>query len=183
MNHSSHRVSSQAESRSQKFALELESLTAEVTSAEEAVSTAEKALSEETNQESDLQMKVGEIQILYEEAKSELDKLNDLATNCSAELVGLKAEKTDLAKQAEAIKLETKKVSLAIVNLKKERSASEKLVSAMLKQHPWIETEKAAFGVRGGDYDFDANNPSKAYRRLKQLQSEQESLVRFKSFF
>jgi structural maintenance of chromosome 2 len=155
----------------------LECLETDVATAEDAVSTAEKVLLDETNHESDLQMKVGEAQRLYEEAKQELDELSDRVTSCSTELAGLKNEHSSLAKEAESIKLETKKLSLAAANLKKERSASEKLVASMLKQHPWIETEKNSFGVLGGDYDFEANNPSKASKRLKQLQSEQESLV------
>lgn len=157
--------------------MELECLESDVVAAVDAVSTAEKVLLDETNQESDLQMKVGEAQRLYEEAKEELDELNERVTSCSTELAVLKNEYSSLAKEAESIKLETKKLSLAIANLKKERSASEKIVASILKQHPWIETEKASFGIRGGDYDFEANNASMAFKRLKQLQSEQESLV------
>lgn len=155
----------------------MEDLKAEIATAEEAVSAAEKVLTEATSEESEIQMKVGDIQALYEEAKGELDKMNERRTHCSAELVGLKNEKADLVKEVETIKLETKKLSLTIARIKKERSAAEKVVTSLMKQHAWIETEKAAFGVRGGDYDFEANNPAEASRHLKELKSEQESLV------
>jgi hypothetical protein len=34
-----------------------------------------------------------------------------------------------------------------------------------------------AFGVRGGDYDFDASDPKEVAQHLKILKSEQDSLV------
>lgn len=123
-------------------------------------------------------MKVGEIQVLYEEAKGDLEKTNERMTRCSAELVGLKNQKADLTKELENVRLEVKKLSLTIARMKKERFAAEKAVTTLLKQHPWIETEKSALGIRGGDYDFEDNKPAEASKLLKELKSEQESLVR-----
>ena len=130
------------------------------------------------SEESDMQMKVGQIQVLYEEAKGDLETTNERMTLCSAELVGLKNQKADLSKELENVRLEVKKLSLTIARMKKERSAAEKAVTSLLKQHPWIETEKSAFGIRGGDYDFDDNKPAEASKLLKELKCEQDSLVR-----
>ena len=154
-------------------------LSNDLKSAMEADVVAANALSEETMQEKEIQAKVETLQSLYEEAKQDLDSMNDLMANRSTELAGLKSRKSSLAKEEDTIRLESKKRSLALLNLKKERSASENLVTSMLKRHPWIETEKAAFGMRGGDYDFEANNPSKAQKRLKDLRADQDALVRF----
>lgn len=154
-------------------------LSNDLNAAMEAEVVAAKALSEETMREKEFQVKVEELQSLYEEAKQDLDRMNDLMANRSTEIAGLKSRKSSLAKDEDSIRLESKKLSLALLNLKKERSASENIVTSLLKRHPWIETEKAAFGMRGGDYDFEANNPSKAQKRLKDLRADQEALVRY----
>lgn len=171
-------MTSQAKSRSQTLSLELESLQAEVVSAQEAVTAAEKALSDASNEEEEVQMKLGEIRAVYEQAKRELDSLEERMTHCSAELLGLKNQKAALVKAAEASKLEVKKLSITISRIRKERATAEKVVSSLVKNHPWIESEKSAFGVRGGDYDFEATDPSEAARQLKELKAEQELLVR-----
>ena len=46
-----------------------------------------------------------------------------------------------------------------------------------MSKHAWIETEKDAFGIAGGDYDFEETNPEGMSKHLKDLQAEQSSLV------
>jgi structural maintenance of chromosome 2 len=171
------KMAREAESRAQTLAMEVESLKAEVSSAEEAVVAAEKALDDATGEEAESQMRVGEIQAQYEEARLELDTLEKKVDSFSAEIVGLKREKTDLVKAAEAAKLAAKKLSVQIASIAKEWASAEKVVSVMLKKHPWIESEMSAFGVVGGDYDFEATDPTEATEQLKELKAEQESLV------
>jgi hypothetical protein len=48
----------------------------------------------------------------------------------------------------------------------------------MLRNYSWIESEMSAFGVRGGEYDFEATDPNEVSQLLKELKSEQDSLVR-----
>jgi len=167
----------QAESNSQTLSLELESLKQEVVSAEESVVAAEKVVAGASDVESEIQMKLGEVRALYEEAKRDLDSLEERMNHCSAELVGLKNERASLVKAAEGAKLEAKKLSVTISRIRKERASAEKVVVSLLKKYPWIESEKNAFGIRGGDYDFEANNTSEASKQLKELKAEQESLV------
>ena len=169
----------EAESRSQTLVLELESLKAELAAAEEALSVAERALEEAFDQEAQTQMEVGETQAVYEEARSKLDVVEKDMASCSSEVVALKRQKDDLVKEAEAAMLEAKKLSVNISRVKKERVGAEKAVAAMLKKFTWIESEKSAFGVAGGDYDFEATNPNAAESQLKELKGEQDSLVRF----
>merc|ERR1719251_834783 len=47
-----------------------------------------------------------------------------------------------------------------------------------MNKYTWIETEKEAFGVPGGDYDFEETDPEKMSRHLKGLQAEQTSLAK-----
>jgi len=168
--------SKQAESQSQTLSMELESLEAELTAAEEAVRVAQKAVEEANGEEADLQIQVARIRASYEEAKTNRDEIEKEMTNCSAELVRLNRERHDLAKAVEEATLEAKKLSVTLSRLQKEQELAIKVVASMTKKHPWIETEKEAFGVTGGDYDFGEHNPDDATRELKRLQNETESL-------
>ena len=71
---------------------------------------------------------------------------------------------------------------MSISRIRKERQHAEKVVVSLLKNHPWIESEKSAFGVEGGDYDFKATNADAMSRQLNTLKGEQESLVRNSRF-
>jgi len=46
----------------------------------------------------------------------------------------------------------------------------------MLQKYSWIALEKKLFGTPNSDYDFESNNPTQAGKRLKSLQSRQETL-------
>jgi structural maintenance of chromosome 2 len=157
--------------------LELDSLKAEVLAAEEAALVAKAALDEATEEEEKIQMKVGQVRSLYEDAKAELDALDDQIEKFSSKVVELKMDRSDLVKSASAATLEAKKLAVSISKIHKERAGAERLVNTMLKKYAWIESEKSAFGVRGGDYDFEATDPNEVGKQLKELKGEQDSLV------
>jgi structural maintenance of chromosome 2 len=167
----------QAESRLQTLSLELESLKADVVAAEEVLATAESGLREANEEESTKQIKVGEVKALFDEARSALGGFENQLARFSSELSEIKRQKASLAKQAEACILESKKLSVAISRIQKERQSAEKLVGSLLKNNAWIESEKSAFGVVGGDYDFEATDPYEMSQQVKALKAEQDSLV------
>jgi len=51
-------------------------------------------------------------------------------------------------------------VQLTIDRIRKDRDSAEKLMSSMRKKYQWIESEMNAFGLAGGDYDFEATDPA-----------------------
>jgi structural maintenance of chromosome 2 len=163
--------------------LELESLKAELVAAKEALTVAERALDDAMSDESQTQMNVGHTQAVYEETRANLDGLEKLVTSCTSEVVELKRGKQDLAKEAEKATLEAKRLSVKIAHVQKDRAGAEHAVAALFKKFAWIESEKSAFGVPGGDYDFEATDPTEAGRHLKALKGEQDSLVCFFSVF
>ena len=167
----------EASSRAQTLSLELECLQNELVAAKEAVSLSERALRNASNDESESQMEVGETSASYEEIREELDVLEQKMSDCTAGLSDLKRTKSELVKTAEAARLESKKLSVNVNRIRKDRASAEKAVASMLKTYSWIESEMSAFGVRGGDYDFDASDPNEVAQHLKALKSEQDSLV------
>lgn len=164
--------------------MEVESLKADVSSAQEGIKAAEAALKEACDEEDSRQIKVGEVKALYDEAKAALDDFENKLSQYSTELSSVKKHKTSLIKKAEACALEVKKLGIAISAVQKERQSAEKLVSNLLNNYAWIESEQSAFGVAGGDYDFEATNPSEMSKELRKLKAEQDSLVSsFESIF
>ena len=128
-----------------------------------------------------MQMKVGKVKAVYDEAKAELDDIEKQLSSCNSELKSLTKEKSRLTKKAESAEFEGKKLSVKVAKHHKEKANAERFISSMLKKYPWIESEKDAFGIPGGDYDFDATNPSEMSSYLKSLKNEQEILVSFTS--
>jgi structural maintenance of chromosome 2 len=166
----------QAESRWQELEIEIESFKAEIVSSEEIVATATAAWQEARDEEANKQIEVGKVKALYDDAKSALDEFEKRLAQCSSELSEIKRQKATLSKRSEGCSLEAKKLSVAITRIEKERHIAEKAVANLLKNHTWIESEKSAFGVEGGDYDFKATDPTEMSRELKSLKSEQDEL-------
>lgn len=165
-------VSSEAETK----LLELVDLSNELKAAEEALSSAEKALIEANSMEADKLILLKTTAEEYDEAKAALLEAEKLAHDCSVELNRLSKEKAKMSSIKDAAVLETKKISLQVAKFQKERSNAERFVASMLEKHAWIENEKDAFGVTGGDYDFQETDPKKMSERLNLLKGEQESL-------
>ena len=167
----------EVESSKQTLGMELDSLKVDVVSAEDTVSTAEAGLKEANEEEMGKEIVVGEVKALWDEAKAAQTEFEERITQFSSELGEIKHEKTILAKKSEKCTLEAKKLAVSISRIRKERQNAEKAVVSLLKSHPWIESEKSAFGVEGGDYDFTSTNADEMSVRLHALMGEQESLV------
>lgn len=149
----------------------------DVVAANEAVVVAEKALKAATEEEEEITITVGDLKAMYDEAKAALDEIERSLKSCSDELKTLSKEKSRLAKKAESAEIEGKKLSVKITKYHTEKGKAEKFLSSMTSKYPWIESEKEAFGVPGGDYDFEESNPAEMSKHLKELQAEQTSLV------
>lgn len=170
-------IARDADSLTQTVALEIESLEREVEVAQKTEKEAETALGNAISEEAKIQIQVGEVRSAYEESKAALDALESRLNLCSAKLVELKHSKSDLSKKAEDAKLRAKKLSVEVERICKERSGAKKLVDSMLKKHVWIESEQSAFGVPGGDYDFEGTDAKQVESQLESLNEEQDSLV------
>ena len=145
---------------------------------EEAVKVAEKALKEAKDAENEIQIEAGEMKSLYEEVKRNLDDITQKISTCSVELKKLNKEKGKVVKAMETAGLESKKLTLKLSKYQKERANSQKVVEVMLKKYSWIEAEKSAFGIPGGDYDFNAVNPDTMSNQLNNLKNEQNNLAK-----
>ena len=69
-------------------------------------------------------------------------------------------------------------MKVSIAKIEKDRANAEKFVFSMIKRYSWIDTEKAAFGVPGGDYDFASMDVQAMKSQLEDLKSEQDALAK-----
>lgn len=157
--------------------LELESLKEELVAAEGAVVVAQKVVQAAEAEESKLLVKVGKNKEKYDDAKAEMDELEKQMAECNSTMRELSKEKEKFSKQKESVELEAKKLAVKVSQFHKERAHAEKVVKSMIKKYPWIESEKDAFGIAGGDYDFEETDPVATSAHLKKLKCEQASLV------
>ncbi|VEU42650.1 unnamed protein product [Pseudo-nitzschia multistriata] len=104
----------EAESSKDTLLMELESLKADVVSAEVAVSTAEASLKEANEEEISKEIVVGEVKALWDEAKAAQTKFEERITQFSSELAEIKRERANLTKKAEKCTLEAKKLTVVL---------------------------------------------------------------------
>lgn len=86
---------------------------------------------------------------------------------------------TSLLTQSKALRsaeLDLKKLTNRLKQFTEERRHAQRAVDSMLSKYPWIAEEKAFFGRRQTDYDFEARDPEVAQANLKSLREEQASL-------
>lgn len=155
----------------------MDALKADVETAKESVEAAKKALSIAVEREEMIQMKLGGIRAAYDEVVEKVALMENQWADRQAELAELKNERAARVKEADAVKLEAKKVSLQLSRLQKDRGDAEKKISGLEKKYPWVNDEKHAFGVTGGDYDFSATDLNSVVNDLNAMKKEQENLV------
>lgn len=124
-----------------------------------------------------MQVDVAETQATYEQARGDVAELERKVDDFSSQVSDLKERKSELSKFLEAATIEAKKLSVIITQRQKERVGAEKVVASLLKNYAWIESERSAFGIVGGDYDFESSDTEKIAAEVKELKDQQDNLV------
>lgn len=118
----------------------------------------------------------------FEAAKAATAAMNQELNKCSKEIKELQREQDRYLKDAQAKSLEARKLAHKLKEWEKESKECAKQVAALLKQHPWIEKEKAFFGQEGSDFDFRSKDVAQCGKRHKELKAEQVNIHLFTLF-
>ena len=114
----------------------------------------------------------------YDDAKERVaDKQKEL-NKCSKEIKALEDAKAKALAAAQTASLEARKLQHKLKTWEKDFKDASKAIAALVKQHPWISKDKEFFGHAGSDYDFNARNVPESNKRLKELKSDQDRLVK-----
>lgn len=144
--------------------------------AETDLNTAEEQLAEVTNtieaQKQELQTLREEeatVKSNHEEAQAELADEQAKLTGFDDELRELEQAKSKKSKQITEEALEVQKLGHAVEKMQKDAHAAAQLVTALEKEHDWIEDNKDQFGRAGTPYDFHGKNLAESRATLKNV--------------
>lgn len=159
-------------------ALEAErtSLLKEKSTLQEQLNISESGLKKQRAETKLLEEKLQRVRADYEEAKQAVQHKTEDLNRCSKEIAVLQSKREHFQKEAQNASLEARKITHRLKQWDKDFKEASKVITSLVKQHPWIEREKAFFGQPGTDYDFTTRDTVSAYKRLKELKGEQEKL-------
>eukprot|EP00743_Colponemidia_sp_Colp-15_P003700 GILK01003992.1.p1 GENE.GILK01003992.1~~GILK01003992.1.p1 ORF type:complete len:1230 (+),score=358.28 GILK01003992.1:523-3690(+) len=112
----------------------------------------------------------------YGRANKDLESRRKVLMATDKTLSSLSKQREALARDAENIELELKRLEHKIQRFHKDQRDAATYVEKMQQNHPWISTEKQFFGKPHTDYDFSARNPEEVRSRLDSLVEEQARL-------
>ncbi|XP_013783818.1 structural maintenance of chromosomes protein 2-like [Limulus polyphemus] len=94
----------------------------------------------------------------------------------SEEIGRLQKEREALRKDIDDKKLHIQQLEHDVNKTNKETKEATQKVQQMIVKYEWIEQEKQYFGVSNTEYDFVANDPKEAGRRIQKLQETKDKL-------
>ena len=158
--------------------MELESLNEEFVSLQqqrEELFTSVEALEQSSEVLAD---KVARKKESFDEANEEFEAERAALAEANKEIARINTHIKELSSEITENLLTIKKLQHKIKTTNSDEKDAVKCVESMLASHEWIAAEKHLFGKPHTDYDFSRSDPSKARKKLKKLQDEQEALER-----
>lgn len=117
---------------------------------------------------------VQKLRAAYEAAQAALQACQEEMGQHDAELQRIAARREELQQLREDGQLELSKVENNLKRFAEKMAGAKAAVKHLLKANPWMESEKASFGVAGGEYDFAKKNVEKLRKELDALQGKLE---------
>ncbi|KAL5017230.1 hypothetical protein ScPMuIL_006819 [Solemya velum] len=158
--------------------LESEELKKEIASYEEQLTSVEDALKQFQEQLEDVTNQAKETKDAVKEAQALLNKQKQLLKSCNKDISDKVCEQRDMQKDCHNSELKIQELEHKISKFQKDSRDSARQVEVLLENYDWIADEKKYFGQPNTAYDFQANDPKEAERRIKKLQETKEKLSR-----
>ena len=155
---------------------EIESLRREVVSLTEQLTISTAAVTRIASEADNLSTSLTVTRGKYEAVKNAKVAKEQAIVNCSKEIKALLTEKSKYEKAAEAAAGEIKKIIAKLQTWEKDAKDAKRSMTDLIKAHQWIESEKAFFGRKESDFDFEARDVNESKTRLKTLRSDQDKL-------
>jgi len=130
-----------------------------------------------------LETDIQELRTSISEKGNTLSELNEKIDMMKGELRDhdealstLAKELADNKKVSEEKELEQRRLTHKLQTLEKEDKEAGGTVARMEQEYPWIATDRAHFGKRGTDFDFEANDYQQCKERFTKLSNQQNRL-------
>lgn len=153
----------------QEARLESEQASSDLTTAEEQLAEIQASIVSQQAEISGLLEEQKEAQSAHDIAQAELQDEQAKLTGFDDELKELETAKSRKTKQVTEEALEAQKLSHAVEKAQKDSQAASQLVSALEKEHDWIDDNKDQFGRAGTPYDFHGKNLNESRAMLKNV--------------
>ena len=165
-----------AQQAEQKLSLEREETDREILAAREQLA--------ELEQRNEQQAGVIEVKAAAELKKKEAFDAAAVALQARKEALGaydaeaanLKGRQDEIETLKGDVALKLKQIDINTARAQKDISAAEARCAEMLRQYPWMESERQSFGCAGTEYDFKKGKPATAKETLNKKTAQLESL-------
>ncbi|GAB1610309.1 structural maintenance of chromosomes protein 2-like [Argonauta hians] len=156
--------------------MEIEELQKEVSTYEEQLQTVEGVINTFTAELKDTDQKVNECLEIVKEAQEVVNKQKALLNECNSQIKGTNKKLASLQEKVKNIELENQELEHKRNKLQKESKDTTAQVENWLKKYEWIANERKFFGKPKTAYDFTANDPIAAEKRIQKLQETKDKL-------
>ena len=123
-----------------------------------------------------MSLQATECRDLFEIAKTAKISKEKEISNGSKEIKTLHTQKIQLDKAAEVAVCDVRKLQAKLEKWESDAKLAKKEMTSMLKEYPWIQTEKVYFGRKESDFDFESKNIDECKEELKSLKVQQDKL-------
>uniref|UniRef100_A0A1E1XGS4 Structural maintenance of chromosomes protein n=1 Tax=Amblyomma aureolatum TaxID=187763 RepID=A0A1E1XGS4_9ACAR len=113
-----------------------------------------------------------EVKVASDEVKAQKEKLKAASREISEKY----AERAGVEKQADQLKLKIQQWEHDVNKIDREAADAVKKLEDLVRHYEWIPSERSYFGKSNTEYDFEANNPVDAGRRIHKLSETKEKL-------
>ncbi|KAF6208651.1 hypothetical protein GE061_017109 [Apolygus lucorum] len=167
--------------REQEFAalsLEIQELEKSTESGKEQLVTSSETITRLQESIDSLSQELAKIQEEVKAKKSLVKAQKDAIGQKDKEIQQMTTEKEKAAKRINDEELNLKSLANYIDGCKKDVEKNDLMLKKMRKEYRWIEGDREYFGQANGMYDFEANNPEEAGRKIDKLNKLKEKIGR-----
>ncbi|XP_064086930.1 structural maintenance of chromosomes protein 2-like [Macrobrachium nipponense] len=116
------------------------------------------------------------------EAQANVKSQKELLSGQNKEINAMAAKKEQIIKSSDEAQLEIKQLDHKLSKFKSEAKEAENRVANMLAEHEWISDDRKFFGQPNTSYDFAANDPVEAGRKITKLEETKAKLSKNVNF-
>jgi len=156
--------------------LEITELEASMETTKTQIASSADVLDQYQSQFTTLEEDVSAARATVKEAQAEVKGQKEMLSAQNKEINSMSAKKENIIKTSNEFQLELKQQDHKLSKLKTEAKESENKVARLLAEHEWIAEDRKFFGQPNTGYDFTANDPVEAGRKITKLEETKVKL-------
>ncbi|XP_054253606.1 structural maintenance of chromosomes protein 2 [Indicator indicator] len=156
--------------------LELQELKQEQTSYQQQIEAVDKAIKNYEEQVNALTAELSKTKESLEKSEKEVANQKEVVELQNEAIKAKDAETAKYREQNNELQLRVKELEHNISKHHQDIDDAASKINKMMKEYPWIASEKQFFGQPDTAYDFKANNPKDVAVKLQKLQEKEDGL-------